>query len=220
MPRTITALNSLLETRRLLRSIRLITEKHRRELNKINPFLPTKRILNTSNNNVRILVEKIYKDSRQNIKLLGHASIILKTHLYDTAKLNRKMYQQSIDLLEQNQELEKIAESVMEAYIASTKPDTPLNTITKDLVRKFSKVLTVTSKTISKNEMPYSIITLRSSNSIVVYCIIYSDKNGHRYKTFLNEIPVDITDKNFNAFVSPSQAYKEIIDVLSQDGIV
>lgn len=221
MPKTITALNSLLETRRLLRSIKLTTEKHKKELSKIDAYSPTKRMLNKTNNSVRIMNEKIYKDSRQNIKLLVHISITLKTHLYDVTNLNKKMNRQAVALLEQNQQLEKMAESVMEAYVTSTQPDTPLNTIVKDLVKRFSKSLNVSSKIISTNETPFGVISIRSPQSTaVIHCVIFSDDNGHRYKTFLNEVPITITDKNFTSFVAPSQAYKDILNVLAQDGIV
>lgn len=224
MAKTITTLNSLLDTRRLLRSIRLTTDKYNRDLNKTeqNWNRTTNRTMNKRNNDVRVFSEKVYRDSNSHIKVLQYISIILKTHLYEPTNLNKKMQSQTAALLAENQKLEKIAESIMEAFITSTQPDTVLNTIVSDLKKKFSRELNVTSKIITQREQPYGILTLKSPHSSdCLYCVIYSDdEEGNKYKTFINELPTEINNKNFSTFLSPGQAFREVLEILYQDGIL
>lgn len=223
MTKTITTLNSLLDTRRLLRSIRISTDKYKKELDKTELLWSKSgnRTLTNTNNNIRITSEKIYKDSRQHIKILMYISIILKTHLYEQTNLNKKMQNQTSALLEENRKLEKIAETIMEAFVVSTQPDTPLNTIVADLKKRFSKELNVLSKNITCKGEAYGVLTLKSAHSTdCMHCVISSSEEGHSYKTFINELPAEINNKNFSKFRSPSQAYKEIYEILHWDGIL
>lgn len=222
MSRTITNLNSLLDTRRLVRKIKVDTDKNIRQTSRNLSKTQGKgiRTRNAENDKIRNSNEQVHADSKENIKVLQYIAVILKTHLKDSTNLHSKIYNQTIDLLDQNIDLEKKAEMIMEHFTVSTQTDTPLNTVTKDLVKKLSKDFKVEVKTLTKREDIYKVITIESALSEDrLHCIIASDGLKHRYKTYINEVPVEVDTETFNTFLAPSQAYKEVTRILQQDGL-
>jgi hypothetical protein len=217
MAKPINTLSSLIDTRRYIRSVQLSTEKYIKDLDKIK-VTKSSRVRNDKNDKTRQRIEKGYIESQNNLRLVRHIQTTLKTHLYEKTRLNGKMLSQTDDLLLKNKQLLDKAEVLMMAYIASTKIDDDLTLIKRDLVKRLSKDFYVTEKTIMQGDKNFGVITIQSnSNTDILYCVVHCNQ-VKGMKTFLNELPVVVDDQNFIVFESPSQAYKQIQNIMKTDG--
>lgn len=217
MAKPINTLSSLIDTRRYIRSVQLSTEKYIKDLDKIK-ITKSARIRNDKNDKIRQRIEKGYIESQNNLRLVRHIQTTLRTHLYEKTRLNSKMLSQTDELLIKNKTLLEKAEVLMTAYIASTKIDDDLTLIKRDLSKRLSKDFYVTEKTIMQGDNNFGILLVQSNvNADIFYCVIQcSGVMG--FKTFINELPVIVDDQNFVSFVSPSQAYKKILEIMKVDG--
>ena len=217
MAKPINTLASLIDTRRYIRSIQLSTEKHVKDLSKIKTN-KSSRIRNSTNDRHRAHIEKAYKESIANLKLIRHVQATLKTHLFEKTRLNNKMLMQTDDLLVKNKTLLDQAEVLMEAFISSTKIDDDLTLIRRDLIKRFSKDFYVTDRLVTQSDKTFGVLSIQSNTTNdILYCVVYCDE-AKKFKTFMNELPVTIDDQNFTTFVSPSQAYKQIGEIMKTDG--
>jgi hypothetical protein len=213
----INTLSSLIDTRRYIRSLQLSTEKHIKDLNSIKPS-KTSRLRNEKNDKTRIRIEKAYVESTSNLRLIRHIQTTLKTHLFEKTRLNSKMFSQTDELLEKNKQLLQTSEVLMEAYIASTKIEDNLTLIKRDLIKKFSPSFYAYAKSITQGDRVFGVVTLQAnSTEDIMHCVIFCS-DTMVFKTFYNELPSYIDDQNFTVFVSPSQLYKKITEIMKTDG--
>lgn len=213
--KSIGALTNLLEVRRSLRFIRINTTKNEKSIKPMLRYIKTCNI-NTISDKIRTKycsdISDIAKRSINNIKLLLHIKISLETHLMEHNNLHKKLCLQNNNLLNENEEIKHLADNALTDV--STKFKSPINVMLDDLARRLK---TKNKRIVSDGEDIWGILTLELKEKF--FCVIFQREDVFLLKTYINEIPVDITDTNAVEFNSPSQAHNIALKIIQEDGL-
>jgi len=220
----IVAIESTLEARRLLRSIRIEIEKTRKELNRMSvQNIKACKGVRISKEK-RLLAESLLKATKCNIKLVSHIHNLLKTHLYEHSNLNNKLQRQAQMLNNESNDLQHDLEHMVAGQIPSTRTDDPLGVILSDLHKRLSKhPNTVVSEptVFSQTEETFGILNVSSNHTMDKLFIVVTVVEGkNKFKTFLNDIPIEHSSSDMTEFLSPSLLYKQLVDILTVDKIL
>lgn len=213
--KTIVVLTNLLEVRRLLRFTRISTDKNKKKLKPMLRYISTSRI-NEISDKIRtrycIEISDIAKKTGKNIGLILHAQTLLKTHLAEPTNLYRKLQAQTDGLLEENYDIKQSTETAISNM--STTFKTPLQVVINDLAKRFK---TKNYTFLSDGEDTWGVLTLTLKEKL--YCVVSFKENVFFLKTYINDMPSELSDSNNAEFKSPAQAFTMITKIIQEDGL-